>query len=189
MWWGSVLAPQLGTLSHAEAVLLVDNGKSQILELDSVLNQRVGANEDVQLAAHELLVNLFTLFLAGGTSEQSSLQSHCLRHLANALKVLSGKDFGRCHDACLIAVVGSQEHSHKRYNGLAAAHVALKQAVHLTAAAHVMMHFLDYTFLRSSERELQVVFIEIVEIVAHVSEHMSWNLGVTSLDVLEDVHL
>ena len=38
---------------HAEAVLLVDDGQRQIVERDLVLEQRVGADDEIDLAGGE----------------------------------------------------------------------------------------------------------------------------------------
>ena len=40
----TVLAPQAGTLSHAEAVLFVNDGQSQVVELHGVLDEGMGAD-------------------------------------------------------------------------------------------------------------------------------------------------
>ena len=59
----------------------------------------------------------------------------------------------------------------------------------MLAAAHVVVHFLDYALLRSSKWKLEEILIEIIEIVAHVGKHMPWHLCIAALDVLEDIHL
>jgi hypothetical protein len=43
----AVLAPQAGALSHTEAVLLVDDGEAQVVELHGILNQSMGADKDL----------------------------------------------------------------------------------------------------------------------------------------------
>ena len=65
----------------------------------------------------------------------------------------------------------------------------MQQAVHLLAAAHVVVHLLYYALLRSSKWELEKFLIEIIEIIAHVGKHMPWHLCIAALDVLEDIHL
>ena len=56
---GAALAAALGlqgeALVHAEAVLLVDDGEGQVLELHVGLEQRVRADEDVDLAGRKPL--------------------------------------------------------------------------------------------------------------------------------------
>ena len=43
----AVLAPQAGALSDTEAVLLVDDGEAQVVELHGILNQGMGADKDL----------------------------------------------------------------------------------------------------------------------------------------------
>ena len=47
---GLALAGEREALVHAEAVLLVDDGEREIAERDLVLEQRVGADEEIDLA-------------------------------------------------------------------------------------------------------------------------------------------
>ena len=51
-------------------MLLVDDYKSEILELDIVLDNGVSANEDVQRAVGKLAVYDVTLLFACGAGEQ-----------------------------------------------------------------------------------------------------------------------
>ena len=41
------LAPKLGTLSHAKAVLLVDNGQPEVMELHGVFDEGMGSHNDM----------------------------------------------------------------------------------------------------------------------------------------------
>ncbi|HMS79742.1 MAG TPA: hypothetical protein PKC20_09460, partial [Burkholderiaceae bacterium] len=62
------LVAQPRPLSHAEAMLLIDNGQRQILEDHLVLDQRVGADQQVDLAVRQTRDDLaaFLAFLAAG---------------------------------------------------------------------------------------------------------------------------
>ena len=59
-----VFLPQASALCHAKSVLLVDDYKSEILELNIVLDHGVSAYEDVQRAVGELAVYDVTLLFA-----------------------------------------------------------------------------------------------------------------------------
>ena len=77
--------------------------------------------------------------------------------------MLAGEDFRRGHHAGLKAVVHGQQHRHQRHEGLAAAHVALKQAVHLEPRHGVPADLPDDPFLRPGEREGEFFGVEGVE--------------------------
>ena len=63
------------------------------------------------------------------------------------------KHFRRRHDAGLVAVVYRQQRTQHRHHRLSGADVALKQTVHLMAAAHVFEDFADHAFLGAGEIE------------------------------------
>ena len=58
---GRRLGPQLVSLLHPEPVLLVDDHHAELVELDRVLQQRVRADDDADLAAGDLGANLLLL--------------------------------------------------------------------------------------------------------------------------------
>ena len=58
---GRRLGPQLVSLLDTEPVLLVDDHHAQLVEFDRVLQQRVGADDDADLAAGDLAAHLFLL--------------------------------------------------------------------------------------------------------------------------------
>lgn len=86
--------------------------------------------------------------------------------------MLLGKDFRRCHDTSLVAVVEGNEHRHQSHQSLATAHVTLQQAVHLPAGASVLTNLTDDPFLCLRQLEGQVVMIERIEIVTYLGEHI-----------------
>ena len=94
--------------------------------------------------------------------------------------MLGGEYFGRGHEACLAAVVECDEDGEECHEGLAASHIALEQAVHLPAAAHVGAYLFYHPFLRAGEGEGEVVVVEIVEVVAHHAEDAADGVEVAS---------
>ena len=77
--------------------------------------------------------------------------------------VLTREYLGRSHHAGLIAVVHGQQHRHQRHEGLAAADVALQQAVHLESRHGVLPDLLDDPLLGSGQREGEFFVVEGVE--------------------------
>jgi hypothetical protein len=87
--------------------------------------------------------------------------------------VLIGKDFRRCHDACLVAIIDGNKAAYKCHECLTATDIALQQSVHLSSAAHIVVYLSYHSFLRSCEREWQVAEIESIEIVPYAAHYKS----------------
>src|SRR6056297_3583364 len=85
------------------------------------------------------------------------------------------QNFCRNHQGSLIAVVNGNKHTHQRYEGLSAAHIALQESIHVFAAAHVAPDFFDYPFLSVCELERKLVFVKTVKIVAHPGKNITRN--------------
>ena len=101
----TVLAPQAGPLGHSKAVLLIDDGQAQVMELHRVLDEGMGADEDLQFATHQRLVDLVALLLARRASQKSHLHADGIGEGFDGLQVLPCQNLGRCHDTRLIVVV------------------------------------------------------------------------------------
>ena len=67
--------------------------------------------------------------------------------------MLLGEYLGRNHERRLVAVLQRREHREQGDGGLAAAHVALKQAVHRHVRLHVVEYARDGTLLRVRQLE------------------------------------
>ena len=168
-------------------MLLVNDGKSQVVELHRVLNQGMGADEDLQLATQQCLMDDGALLLARRAGQQRHLHADGIGHRFDGFQMLPCKNLGGCHDTRLIAVVQRYQCCHKGDNRLAAAHIALQEAVHLLAAAHVLPHLADNAFLGPGERELQHIIVEVMEISTHATEHVSHQATGASLDIMQDI--
>ena len=83
------------------------------------------------------------------------------------------KNFGRCHQAGLITVVQSDEHSHQGNERLARAYVALKEPVHLSAAAHISSDFVHHPFLGTRQFEGKMMGVEAVEDISDAIEDVA----------------
>ena len=112
------LAPQFGALSHAETVLLVDDDKTETCELHRVFDDGMSAHKNLYAAVHEPFQHLLASFAFDNTCQQGYAKIHVLQESHHGLQVLFCENLGRCHDACLIAVVDSNEHRHECHEGL-----------------------------------------------------------------------
>ena len=171
--------PQSRPLVHTEAMLLVYHRQPQIGELHLVFYQGVCAEHQVDGAVGQTGIDLATLFGLGAAGEQGDLDFLRVDIPKYAVIMLCGKHLRGGHDAGLIAVVDGLQGGKNGHHGLAAAHVALQQAVHLTAAGHVGADFLEHTLLSPCEREGKVR-VCIIEGFAYAREHDP--LGVAHLD-------
>src|SRR5450759_3038271 len=89
------LLHQAEALQDAEAMLLVDDGKAQILELDVLLDPRVRADGDVDqvFGAQFLELHFFTAGEAAG--QQGGDVAQLTKYLFGGEAVLRGQDLGR----------------------------------------------------------------------------------------------
>ena len=105
---------------------------------------------------------------------------------ADFFVMLCGQYFCGRHQTRLVLVVLGDEHDKKRNDGLAAAHIALQQAVHLVSAAQIGTDLLNDTLLRVGQFKGKMVFIKSVKIVAHLTENMPFNP--LCVDLLQQQH-
>ncbi len=119
---------QLLLLAHAKAVLFVDDGQAQVLETHIVLQQLVGADEDVDLAFGQVGGGGGHLF--GRLEAAHHFHGHrpVGKTVAKAVVVLLGEQ-GSGHQHCYLAttVHGDERCAHGHF-GLAEADVAAHQA-------------------------------------------------------------
>ena len=166
----AVITSTCGAMVHAETVLLVDDGQGQRLELHRVFNQRVGAHDDLDRAVEQAGVDPLAFFRLGRAGQQRHRGARRGQELLHTVVVLVGQHLGRRHHAGLVAVVERHHGREHRHQRLAAAHVALQQAVHLLAAGHIRADLLEHALLRPGQGERQA-FISLVEIGPDATEH------------------
>jgi hypothetical protein len=94
---------QCKPFAYAEAMLLIDNGQRQVLEDHIVLDQRVGADQKIDLAICESGDDLaaFLAFLASG--KNGDIHSSALGERRDGLDVLARENFRRRHQRGLLA--------------------------------------------------------------------------------------
>ena len=91
--------------------------------------------------------------------------------------MLGGKNLGWSHYARLIAVIYGHKHAEQRHYGLAATHITLQKAVHLTRPTYISTNFTEHSFLRIGEVKGQTLLVESVEIVAYSAERVPHSLA------------
>jgi hypothetical protein len=130
-------------LAHAEAVLLVDDHQAEALEDHVLLQQTVGADDDVDLALREELQGLGLLLGRLEARQLGELDRPVGEAVGEGLVVLLGEQGGRAQHHHLLAVGHRDEGGAQRDLGLAEADVAAHQAVHRAAGFHVGHHRVD----------------------------------------------
>src|ERR1041384_2974626 len=115
----------------------------------------MGANRQIDLAAFDRSVNLS--FACGRERACQQLYSiRCLReHALYVCRMLLSKYFRWNHNSSLIAVLNRDYRGLNGHYRLAAAHVALKQAIHRRRTGHVFDDFPEHSLLRAGRFERQ----------------------------------
>ena len=106
---GVILGPEAGALVYTKAVLLVYDGKTELMELDPLLNEGVGSNYNVQRALLQLLEYLASLFGLCAAGQKCNLYICSLEELLNTCKMLVCKHFSWRHDTGLVTVIYRDE--------------------------------------------------------------------------------
>ena len=97
------LAGQRQPLMHAEAVLLVDDRKCQIAKGDVVLEQRVGADHQIDIAGGERRQHLGAFAAALAAGQDGEADAGRGRERRDGGEMLPRQDFGRRHQRRLTA--------------------------------------------------------------------------------------
>src|SRR6266852_1218033 len=134
-------------LQDAEAVLLVDGDKAKAGELDIVLDERVGANDELGFGGTNALQRsgFFCAFQAA--DEQLGAIPAGSENAARGKKMLDGKNFRGRHESGL-----------ERNDGFAAADIALEKAIHGRGLLKVRGDFREDALLRSGGLERKNAF-------------------------------
>ena len=131
------LAVQRAALVDAEAVLLVDDGDREPVERHRALDQRVGADQQLELAARELPEQVGAAAGGGRSGQQRGLQQLAGHQRLQRGEVLLGQRLGRRHQRRLGALLDGPQHRVERDDGLAGADLAHQQPLHRAAGREV----------------------------------------------------
>ena len=157
------LAPEFGALGDTETVLFIDHHHAESGKLHRVLDDGMGAYEDMDRTVQESVKHFLTPFAFHDTREQGHAYGHVFQEAHDGLQMLFGEDLRGCHDTGLIAVVDGNKHRHQCHQCLTGADIALQQSVHLSSGTRVLADLADHPFLCFRQWERQVVVIEGVE--------------------------
>ena len=160
----AALGAQRVALLDAEAVLLVDDDQPEVGELDALLQQRVGADDDAGPAVGDLGARLAAgrgLQRAGeqrdpgavGGAVELAGPAERAEQLADAAGVLGGEHLGGREQRGLAAGVDHLRHGPQRDDGLARADLALQQPVHRLLAAELRGQLLPHLALALGQLE------------------------------------
>lgn len=121
------LGAQIHTLADAESVLLVDNGKAEVVESHAVLKQGMGSDDDFCSPIRDGSEGFAPGCALDGAAQ---IDAFGRAETGKRFKMLAGKDLGGGHEGSLRAGLDGLEHGVHGDEGLARADIALKQAHH-----------------------------------------------------------
>ncbi len=121
------LGAQIHSLADAESVLLVDNGKAEVVEGHAVLKQGVGADDNLCSSIRDGSEGLAPGRALDGAAQ---IDAFGRAETGERFKMLAGKDFGRRHQSGLCPGLDGLEHGVHGDKGLACPDIALKQTHH-----------------------------------------------------------
>ena len=130
---------------HAEELLLVDDGESEIVELDLFREGGMRADEDVDLAVFQSFFDL-PLFLGlhrGGVGEEGETDRSVLEEEESIPEVLMGEFERRRHQDALLAAERVGVETDEADNRLSRSDIALEKTVHDPFFFHVQDDFAD----------------------------------------------
>ena len=139
-------------LMHAEAVLLVDHGERQIVEGDVLLEQRMGADQEIDVAERQPVEDFLARRPALAPGEDGDANAGGFGQRRDGVEMLAGEDFGRRHEGGLPAGFDHGGGGDQRHHGLAGADIALQQPQHALRAREVGDDVVDRLLLRMGER-------------------------------------
>ena len=160
-------APQARALQDAEAVLLVDDDQTELLEPDVAFDQRVRADDEVNRAGFDLGQLLAPRGRGRRAGQQRDAEPRRLQQPRDVEEVLLGQDFGRRHERDLEAVLHRDQRREQRDDRLPRPDVALQQPVHRLRTLQVVDDFLERLPLAAGELERQHAPRRLADAIVH----------------------
>ena len=163
------LLPQRGALLDAEAVLLVDDDHAEAVERHALLDQGVGADDEVDRRRRRARPSTrlrsapVTRLVSSSTRSGRSANrlsprvgtAQPVEQPADAGGVLLGEHLGRRHQRALVAALHGGQQRRDGDDRLARADVALQQPVHRVRRGEVGVDLADHPPLGGRQREAQ----------------------------------
>ena len=151
-----------GSLTHAEAVLLVDHGHGEVSEVDLLLDQRVRSDDERRVARCDQLAHRSTLARTQRAREQRDPHAERRAELVDREEVLLGERLGRSHERPLPSGFDRAQERMEGHDRLPRAHLALQEALHRGRALEVGVDLRDRALLveRQRERERRAIAVD-----------------------------
>ena len=119
-------------------MLFIDHGERERLERHIVLDQRVGADQEIDLAVRQPRQQFAALLALLAAGEDRHPHAGTFGERRDGLDVLAREDFRRRHQRGLLAHLGDRGGRQQRHHGLARADVALQQPQHADRLAQIL---------------------------------------------------
>ena len=152
---GLALGGEREPLPDAEPMLLVDHRKPEIGERDALLEERVGADRDVDFAVRQCGERGAARRRPVAPGHEPDAQADPLGERRHPLVMLAGEDFGRRHHRRLPSRFDHVRHRDQRDHRLARSDVALQEPDHALLGPEIGADILDRLLLRFGQRERQ----------------------------------
>ncbi len=143
------LRGQQQPLRHAEAVLLVDHGEAEVLVGHLLLEDGVGADQDVDRSVGQAHQDRFPRPALFATGEDADPNADAVELVEQGRMMLPREDLRWGEQRRLRAGLDRRQHGHQRNQGLAGPDITLQQPKHRCALRHVAADFLDHPALGS----------------------------------------
>jgi len=132
-----------GSLVNTEFMLFVDDGKSEVFEINVFAEQCYGADDDVDFSIGDFLGELFSFCRGCGAGDKSDGDLTVFEESGEALIMLRCEYFSGGHNGDLSFVCDSQQSGIEGNDSFAGAYITLKQAVHRFCLLHIANDFRD----------------------------------------------
>ena len=134
---GFAFGGQRQPLAHSETVLLVDDRQRQRLEHHIVLDQRMSADQQIDLTGVKPLQYLAPFLARFAAGEDRHAKTGAFGERRDGLDMLARQNFGRRHQRRLLADFGHRGRRQQRHHRLARSDIALQQPQHAHRLAQV----------------------------------------------------
>ena len=149
----SALFAEPGPLPDAKPVLLVDDHQPQFRELDPLLDEGLGADDELGRPVGDLCERLPPLGGGEGAGQQLPLDPAVGEIALDRLGMLAGEDFGGGHEGGLVPSRDGLQQGIQGDHCFARSHIGLQQAVHRPPRGEIFRDLGDGAILPRGERE------------------------------------
>ncbi len=144
----SIFSHQAEALHDPETVLLIDDHQADAVELDLVLDERMGADDELGIALGEMATDLALAIFLKRAGEQHDAISEWLEQAPRRKIVLRGEDLRRRHERDLKPILDGDYGRFESDQSFAGADIALQETAHGRGLLHVAGDLFEHAFLR-----------------------------------------